>query len=158
MRKISRKKEDIKTYYLGIDPGAKGGFALLHDTTLEFAYDFDKGKFLDIVTTLAKEQEATRCCLERVHAMPNQGSVSMFSFGESYGWLRGVLEACEVSYQTVEPRKWKAEFGLNSDKNKSIEVAKQLFPSIQLIPPGCRKPHDGIAESAILAEYARRKL
>ena len=131
---------------------------MLHNTELEFACDFDKGRFLYIATFLAKEQEASRCCLERVHAMPGQGSVSMFSFGESYGWLKGVLDACEISYQTIEPRKWKAEFGLNSDKTKSIEVARQLFPSIVLIPKGCRKPHDGIAEAAILAEYARRKL
>ena len=145
-------------YYLGVDPGAKGGFALIHNEELMVAMDFDKGLFLEAVGALARDQEATRACVERVHAMPGQGSVSMFSFGQSFGWILGVLEACEISYQTVEPRKWKSEFSLNSDKQKSVEVAQQLFPRAQLIPKGCRKPHDGIAEALLMAEYARRKL
>jgi len=145
-------------YYIGIDPGAKGGFAVMHNTDLELVFDFDKASFLDIVTSLAKEQEATRCCVERVHAMPGQGSVSMFSFGQNFGWILGVLEACEISYQLIEPRKWKAEYGLNSDKQKSIEVCRQLFPKAELIPKGCRVPRDGRAESILLCEYARRKL
>lgn len=145
-------------FYLGVDVGAKGGIALLHNTDLELAIDFDKTKFLDVVSFLSREQEATRACIERVHAMPHQGSVSMFSFGQSYGWILGALDASEISYQTIEPRRWKAEYSLNSDKQRSITVAQQLFPSAQLTPKGCRKPHDGIAESILLAEYCRRKL
>ena len=82
----------------------------------------------------------------------------MFTFGQSYGWIMGVLDAFEISYQTIEPRKWKAEFGLNSDKAKSIDVARQLFPTATLVPKGCRTPHDGIAEALLMAEYCRRKL
>ena len=81
----------------------------------------------------------------------------MFSFGQSFGWILGILDAFELSYQLVEPRKWKSEYSLNSDKQKSIEVAKMLFPKAELIPKGCRKPHDGVAESILLAEYCRRK-
>ena len=145
-------------YYLGVDVGAKGGIALLHNTELELAVPFDKTKFLDVASFLSREQEATRACVERVHAMPHQGPVSMFSFGQSFGWILGVLDAFEISYQLIDPRRWKSEYNLNSDKQRSIEVAKQLFPSAPLIPPGCRKPHDGVGESILLSEYARRKL
>lgn len=145
-------------YYLGIDPGKKGGIALLHDTDIHGSWDFDKDVLLYVAESLSTVEEASRCCLERVHAMPKQGSVSMFTFGTGYGWIMGVLDAFEISYQTIEPRKWKAEFGLNSDKAKSIDVCRQLFPAADLIPKGCRTPHDGIAEALLMAEYARRKL
>jgi len=145
-------------FYLGIDPGKKGGIALLRDTQLIEARDFDKDLLLSITDSLSREHEASRCCLERVHAMPKQGSVSMFTFGQGYGWIMGVLDAFEISYQTIEPRKWKAEFGLNSDKAQSIDICRKLFPAATLVPNGCRAPHDGIAEAILMAEYARRKL
>lgn len=145
-------------YYLGIDCGAKGGFAILNGAEIEYYSAFDKREFLNAVYSLSKKQEKTRCCIEKVHAMPKQGSVSMFTFGESYGWLKGVLDAYEISYQEVPPQTWKKEFGLNSKKQLSIEVAQQLFPDANLVPRGCKKAHDGIAESLLIAEYARRKL
>ena len=145
-------------YYLGVDPGQKGGIALLHDIHLEMAVDFSKERFLDLMSFLSREQETTRACVESVHAMPHQGVKSMFTFGTSFGWILGALDASEISYQLIEPQRWKKEFTLNSDKKRSIAVAKQLFPSAMLIPPGCRTPHDGIAEAILLSEYARRKL
>lgn len=145
-------------YYLGVDPGAKGGIALLRDTHLEMAVDFSKDRFLDLMAFLSREQETTRACVERVHSLPHQGVKSTFAFGQSFGWILGALDASEISYQLIEPQRWKKEFTLNSDKKRSIAVAKQLFPSAMLIPPGCRTPHDGIAEALLMAEFARRRL
>ena len=146
-------------YYLGVDPGAKGGIALLRDTHLEMAVDFSKERFLDLMAFLSREQETTRACVERVHSLPKQGVKSTFAFGQSFGWILGALDASEISYQLIEPQRWKKEYTLiGSDKKKSIAVARQLFPGAMLIPPGCRTPHDGIAESILLAEFARRRL
>ena len=145
-------------YFLGIDVGKQGGFAVLDETNPILVEKFDKDLFLNTVGWLAHEQMKTRCAIEKVHAMPKQGSVSMFTFGEGFGWLKGVLDMAEISYQEIQPQKWKKEFNLNSDKQKSIEVARQLFPKANLIPDGCRVPSDGMAESLLLAEYARRML
>lgn len=146
-------------YYLGVDVGAKGGIALLHDTALEMAVDFSKERFLDLMAFLSREQETTRACVERVHSLPKQGVKSTFAFGQSFGWILGALDASEISYQLIDPQRWKKEYTLiGGDKKKSIAVAKQLFPGAMLIPPGCRTPHDGIAESILLAEFARRRL
>jgi crossover junction endodeoxyribonuclease RuvC len=145
-------------YYLGIDPGLKGGFAVLHDSEIQTYQKFDKQQFLNVCFFLSKQQEKTRGCVEKVHAMPKQGAVSMFTFGEGYGWLKGVLDAFEISYQEIPPQTWKKEFGLNSKKELSIEVAKQLFPEANLVPHGSKKESDGIAESLLMSEYARRKL
>jgi len=45
------------------------------------------------------------------------------------------------------------------DKNSSIEVAKRLFPGIDLRrTERSRKDDDGLAEALLMAEYARRTL
>ena len=83
----------------------------------------------------------------------------MFSFGENFGWLQGVLEAFGVSYELVRPLKWKREFSVTADKNSSIAVCKRLFPDVSLLPTErCRKDNDGMAEALLMAEYARRRL
>ncbi len=145
-------------YYLGIDPGANGAYAILNNSEIEVYGKFDKQEFLNVCYCLSKKQEKTRCCIERVHAMPRQGSVSMFNFGVNFGWLKGVLDAFEISYQEIPPQTWKKEYGLNSKKELSIEVCQRLFPEANLVPHNGRKAHDGIAEAILMAEYARRKL
>ena len=145
-------------YYLGIDPGRNGGYAILKDNNIEVYSLFEKQSFLNVCYCLSKKKEKTICCLEKVHAMPKQGTTSMFTFGVNFGWLKGVLDAYEIPYQEIPPQTWKKEFGLNSSKEKSIEVCKQLFPSANLVPHNCRTAHDGIAEALLMAEYARRRL
>lgn len=91
--------------------------------------------------------------------MPKQGVTSTFTFGEGYGFLRGVMEALGISYQTVKPQRWKKEFGLNSDKQESIAVCRRLFPDVSLKPTErSRVDNDGMAEAVLISEYARRKL
>lgn len=145
-------------YYIGLDPGKSGGYAIICGNDLEAHGDFDKAEIISLFHAVAHMPEGAVCCLEKVHAMPKQGSVSMFTFGEGYGWLKGVLDAYHIPFQEIPPQTWKKEFGLNSDKVKSIEVCRQLFPKAELIPPNCRRPHDGIAEAILMAEYAKRKM
>ena len=145
-------------YYLGIDPGANGAYAILNNSEIEVYGKFDKQEFMNVCYCLSKKQEKTRCCIEKVHALPRQGTVSMFNFGVNFGWLKGVLDAFEISYQEIPPQTWKKEYGLNSKKELSIEVCQRLFPEANLVPHNGRKAHDGIAEAILMAEYARRKL
>lgn len=143
-------------FYLGIDPGQKGGIAVISEYGIDvFPYSDDTLK------AVAKSLTAVdvRCCLEQVHSMPRQGVSSTFKFGVSYGYIKGVLEARGISYQEIPPQRWKKEFGLNSDKTASIDVCKRLFPGVDLkATPRCRTDHDGMAEALLMAEYARRRL
>ena len=148
-------------FFLGVDPGAKGAFALLSDASPDqiiLLEDFDKVKFLDMLDFLSREQQIAKCCLEKVGARPGQGVSSMFHFGEGYGWLKGAMDMAQISYQEIQPQRWKREYSLNSDKGKSVEVARQLFPKAELIPKGCRVPRPDRAEALLMALYAWRKL
>lgn len=97
-------------------------------------------------------------CLEHVGPMPKQGVTSTFHFGECFGFIQGVLKASDIPFELVRPQKWKKEFSITRDKNTSIEVCKRLFPDVSLKrTEKCKKDDDGLAESLLLAEYARRK-
>lgn len=146
--------------YIGIDPGAKGGVALIDGDGIT-VYPWDKASFLGAMrgvnlAYLARKDYAI-CCLEHVGPMPGQGVTSMFHFGENFGYIKGVLEANKIPYELVRPQKWKKEFSVTSDKNTSIEVCQRLFPDVSLLAtPRSRKPHDGMSEALLMAEYARR--
>ena len=145
-------------YSVGIDAGRKGAIAWIWNGEYCNSVPMSKDNLIDVIEALMATGEPVRVCLEKVHAMPKQGSVSMFTFGEGYGYIKGVLDTLHVPYQEIHPQKWKKEFSLSKDKAESIEVCKQLFPTANLRPVGTRKDQDGIAEAILMAEYARRKL
>lgn len=143
--------------YIGIDPGKKGAVAVIHEDGEVEVCPMENVMLSLILKALSKIP--TRCCLEKVHAMPGQGVTSMFNFGVSYGYLKGLLDAYNISYQEIPPERWKKEFGLNTDKTRSVEVCHQLFPATNLkASERCRVDSDGMAEALLMAEYARRKL
>lgn len=145
---------------IGIDPGKSGGYAVLNEGRIVIAKAWDDTEFISAMQYVADQPVSTiRVALEKVNAMPHQGVTSMFNFGVSYGFIRGVLQAYGIPYQLVPPGVWKREFGLSSDKQKSIDVCRRLFPDANLLPtPRCKKPADGIAEAILMAEFARRRL
>jgi crossover junction endodeoxyribonuclease RuvC len=148
--------------YIGIDPGKAGGYASIgNDATTPEVHPWDDYSFvawLGEMNIYARDTgEGIVAAVEKVGAMPGNGSVSMFNFGQSYGFILGALMALNVPFQIVPPRRWKAEFGLNSDKAKSIEVCHRLFPGVSLRRTDkCRTDSDGMAESLLIAEYAHR--
>jgi crossover junction endodeoxyribonuclease RuvC len=147
--------------YLGIDPGKRGAVAYMMETPggnfVTNAVPMEQALFT--LKALASTGKPIRACIEKVHAMPKQGVTSTFTFGAGYGWLKGVMDALGISYQEIPPEKWKKEFGLNTDKQKSIAVCRQLFPEADLRPSErSRVDNDGMAEALLMAEYARRKL
>ena len=150
--------ENMKPLFLGIDPGKKGGIAFIDNRTGEIGTKpFGSSALIELLEE-ARYYESV-CCLEKVGAMPGQGVVSMFNFGQNVGYIKGMLEAFCIPYQEISPQRWKKEFGLSSDKEASAEVCRKLFPNINLLAtPKCKKPHDGMAEALLMAEYARRKL
>lgn len=146
---------------IGIDPGKSGAMVIrLSDGRMGgFVFDTDLYalKLKQVNALCSSYGETAMCCLERVGAMPKQGLSSTFNFGENFGFIQGLLTANKIPYELVRPQKWKKEFGITSDKNTSIMVCQRLFPNLNLLrTEKCRKPHDGIAEAALMCEYARR--
>ena len=148
--------------YIGIDPGKKGAMAIIYQKRKDAApgvliYPFDAAAYRDALIFI--DETAAVCALERVGAMPGQGVTSMFSFGENYGFIQGLLTSNSIPYELVTPQRWKKAFEVTGDKNSSIAVAKRLFPGVSLRrTTASRKDDDGMAEALLLAEYARRTM
>jgi hypothetical protein len=109
--------------------------------------------------------------IERVSAMPGQGTSGMFSLGDSFGVARAI--ACsfgEVSF--VAPQKWKGELGLTLSKeerdrlgkNKAAQASKAAALTMarrrykDARPFLFRKKDEGRAEAILIAHYARTHL
>ena len=147
--------------YIGIDPGKNGGIAKINtDTGFVKTVAFSEESLIsELEGYFMFDKSPLRCVLEKVNAMPGQGVVSMFNFGQNYGFIQGVLKAYAIPYELVTPQKWKKEFSCTSDKNTSIEVCKRLFPNVNLkATDRCKKDHDGMAEALLLACYGKRHM
>lgn len=155
--------DPLPMIYLGIDPGKKGGYATISivagKAPLALVSPWDDSLFTEVVNWLSECDGCVFCAVEKVHSMPQQGVKSTFNFGQSYGFIKGVLTALGTPFQEIPPQEWKKEFGLiGKDKKESIRVCKQLFPRVSLLPTEkSRVDSDGMAEALLIAEYARRK-
>ena len=145
---------------LGIDPGQQGGIAWIRGdeygaikmplTRVEVY------KHLNEITFQPYKKLIS--VVEAVHSMPKQGVASTFKFGKGYGEVLGILTALGAHVHEPTPQAWKKAILAGTDKSKvaSIQRAENLFPRINLVAPGCRKPSDGMAEALLLAEWGRR--
>ena len=146
--------------YIGVDVGKNGGISVITDIPSLpklSVYKWEDKEFIKICKAAYGLGDAF-CVVEKVHSMPKQGVKSTFEFGKSAGFIEGVLQAYNIPYQLVPPQAWKKEFNLiGTDKKASIDCAKRLFPKVNLLATErSRVEHDGMAESLLLSEYARR--
>ena len=141
-------------YFLGIDPGASGGAAVIDEdlkviSLMKFAAterDISDW-FLEQVPPLD-----TVAAIEQVHAMPKQGVASSFKFGQSYGFLRAMLIAFGIRFEAVTPGKWQRHLGCLSRGDKNVTKAKagEMFPGVKVTHT--------VADALLLAVYARRSV
>ena len=147
--------------YAGIDPGKNGGVSIIDENSnVLFCKKMSNEVLIEAFTKVKNENKNCIVCGEKVGAMTGQGVTGMFNFGKGAGFIEGVLETLSIPYQLVPPVTWKKEFSLiGKDKKESIAVAKKLYPSVNLFPTErCKKESDGMAESLLMATYAKRKL
>lgn len=140
--------------FIGIDPGTSGGIAYVLDDgdcgfgSLSKLSEREIYLFLKEICDLS---EGTPCAvIELVHSSPQMGVKSAFTFGRSYGFLRGVLAANHVSYVEVRPQAWQKAMGCLTKGQKNVTKAKA-----QQLYPGEKITH-AVADALLLATYARR--
>lgn len=151
---------------IGIDPGIKGGVAIICDKEplLVFPMPVCKqgtkknidGKSFSILVDGATYDKDTYIFIEQVHSMPKQGVVSTFTFGKGYGKLLGVLECMGLETIEVRPQEWKKVIleNTNKDKQAAIDYVKQKYPNVSLLPTKRSKvPSDGMADAICIADY-----
>ena len=152
---------------IGIDPGISGSICFLEDGTIKDVLEMPtmtEGKknkkqvngsqiFNEISSRIKTyEKKNIKVVIEQVSAMPGQGVTSMFNFGQSFGILKGICSAMQLSIYFVRPAKWKKYFNLiNSEKDASRTRAIEIFPyfSSNL----SKKKDSNKADAMLIASY-----
>jgi Holliday junction resolvasome RuvABC endonuclease subunit len=145
--------------YIGIDPGKSGGIALIDDEAarsvtfkLEKATERDVADWLGAVIArdVSGYSVLAAAVIEKVASTPQMGVCSAFTFGKSYGFLRGLLIGAGIPFVEVTPQKWQKAMGCMSkgDKNVTKAKAQQLYPN--------EKITHATADALLLATYCRQ--
>ncbi|WP_299730133.1 hypothetical protein [uncultured Endozoicomonas sp.] len=147
---------------IGIDPGLKGGIAVLESDSkkiirledMPVSPDGKKQKvngygLLKIFGGYTRDT-VEMVYLERVGARPGQGVVSMFSFGRSYGAVEATVSLLGLSLTYVTPQSWKRRAGLvGAEKDASRGKVLDLYPDADVT----RKKDNGRADAVLIARY-----
>lgn len=167
---INKPRGILLDKWIGIDPGKQGGIGIIYD---------DNNKDLDVVPMDTPQSFAffieiekptiRHVFIEHAQAMPRQGVTSMFTYGEHFGHLQGILIAYKVPYTLVPPRNWQRAMFLGTKqktgakkrnpKDRALEAANRVFAkksSFWFKSKRCKKPHDGMIDAALIAEFCRR--
>ena len=152
---------------IGIDPGISGALCFFEDGKVEEMLEMPvmaEGKknkrqingpqiYNEISKRVNKFQKKdVIVIIEQVSAMPKQGVTSMFNFGQSFGVLKGICSAMQLSMYFVRPAKWKKYFGLiKTEKDASRTKVIEIFPYIssQL----SRKKDSNKADAILIASF-----
>ena len=152
---------------IGIDPGISGAICFFEDGEVKDIIDMPvmaEGKknkrqingsqtYNEIyLRTKNFPKKDISVVVEQVSAMPGQGVTSMFNFGQSFGVIKGICSAMQLSIYFVRPAKWKKYFKLiNSEKDASRTKAIEIFPyfSSNL----AKKKDSNKADSILIASY-----
>tara|TARA_Y100000114_G_C11753034_1_gene325417 strand:+ start:800 stop:1309 length:510 start_codon:yes stop_codon:yes gene_type:complete len=156
---------------IGIDPGLSGGVAILdmdgavRSVSLTPTISVGKTKRdydIQEMQRLLSGGDVLWAFIESQSARPGQGVSSTFKTGYGYGIWLALITSCEISLNVVSPRTWTSKMlsGVPGDgKDRNILAAKRLFPKTDLRKSErARKPHDGIADALLIAEYGRRQI
>jgi len=151
------------TRILGCDPGVNGAFALidtdlwtlaLRDMPLEAGVKGKQKVSARGVIDLVRSADVEHGFLEDVHASPQMGVTSAFSFGDGFGCVRTAILSADASLWPIRPQVWKAATRTPKDKKQATTRAAQLFPDAHAEFYGPRGgSFDGRAEAALLAFY-----
>lgn len=146
--------------YLGIDPGFTGAWGIIdHNGRYQSCGDMIHNerhilsRMVHAEIAQGIDMQDMQGIIEAVHSMPGQGVSSSFKFGMAYGASIAIMERFNCPWHLITPQRWKKSLNLDSDKNKSLELARQLWPTAPLT----RKKDNGRAEALLLAEYLRRE-
>ena len=159
----------------GIDPGAKGGIAVIDNLGLAFAQPLPlhesphNVKLLDFHAIGAIIPPGTPVFVERVWARLRDGSKQAFAFGGNYHMVLMALDAHGYEVCLVTPQKWQARMftkslqsvelpfptakGIKPSKVMGLKYCVNRWPDVRLVPPRCKVAHDGMSDALCIAAY-----
>ena len=157
---------------IGIDPGVKGGMALLtaaggevvetisfdgmKEKELAYAFRVWKAEAESHAFRISRGGSGADVWIEKVGYMPGDGGMGSFTFGRIAGLLAGLSWGQGWEPHYVYPMMWQSALGCLTRGNKNVSKNKaiSLFPTYHAERP--RGITHGIADALLIAEYGRR--
>lgn len=156
-------------YYLGIDPGKDGAFAIVnHEGKLiemihmpKIGKDYDKQGIREVLN----KYNFHKVAIENPQMIPSVAKSVVASLNHCIGLLEGMCIGLGIPCIVVRPKEWQKEcfkhVNKQSDpKQTSAAAAVNLWPhqDFRLTAKGnaSKNIHDGLTDAALIAEYARR--
>lgn len=164
-------------YYIGVDCGLDGGISILNTdgdlVSRKIMPTASKGKgrkidvcgLADLFSRIGDLEHRQTFIIENPggHAPSAAGLRSMTY---SYAVIEALVVANGLKYHDILSQKWQKQFwskpkmpkGQKFDtKGAALDVARKLWPKESWLKTDrCTKPHDGMVDAALLAEYGRR--
>jgi hypothetical protein len=153
---------------MAFDPGISGGYAILANKELvcRGKMPIDKNLKnkkstinLDEVINLINAYKPDVVVLERQAPRPGEGISSSWTSGYNFGLLFALSSFLVKNVVLVSPRSWATKLHdpnsqLENPKEKSLEVAKKLFPNENfLATQRSSKPHEGIIDALLISYW-----
>lgn len=163
------------TVHIGIDPGIKGGLAVIEGNTLRQCepmptIDIPKGKGKQTVVSanmLASELAAYQTMyhgypihvyVEIGGTRPKEGNVSARKNGRNAGIIEGVIAGLFLPVTYLTANAWTKWHGVGADKGRHVQRACELWPKWTNVFYGARGGlRDGLADAALIAEWGRNE-
>lgn len=133
----------MKKLIIAIDPGVSGGVAIGADSPVlhpmpETVHDI--AELIRCAQASADYPVEARVELVGGFIGKNQPGSRMFTFGQSYGQILGILAALQIPTHLVRPQKWQALLDIGNGagspkhqwKAKLKAKAQQLYPSVKI--------------------------
>lgn len=113
-----------KEIFIGVDPGVNGAIAVIINNKLVGVCDLKPAALLSMCLTMP----SATFVVEEVHSSPAMGVANAFTFGESFGMVKGIIEGMGCNVMFVPPQRWKGVFGLiGLLKREAVDCAKDIF-------------------------------
>ena len=165
-------------YYVGIDCGLDGGIASvdangqLKHTLIMPTVPRGKGRQINLQGMAAMIKSLSEADRHYTFIVENPGAhapsaAGLRSMTYSFAVVETLLAAYGLKYHVVLSQKWQKTFWSKpkmpkgqkfNTKAAALNVANQIFPGEQWLKSDrCTKPHDGMIDAALLAEYGRKE-
>jgi len=155
------KLETAKRFCIGIDPGVSGAVAMISEFSNSSKIRVERFKKMTdheiafFFETLLIGKTPLFAVLERVHSFPGQGVSSTFKFGQSYGFILGLLHAFNIPFDTVTPQSWIKAYGMKKKKTESkTQWKNRLKARAQQYYPDMKITND-MADAILIARYCQ---
>lgn len=141
---------------MGVDPGMGGALAFYFPQErgrIDLADVPVKDRLVDVesLAFLIRAMKPTLAVIERGGSPP---SGTAFSAGVAYGALHATLSLLKIRTHIVSPITWKSHFSLSADKELSLSLARQFWPSAATC--FSRQRDHNRAEAALIALYGAK--